>query len=350
MPLGSEPLLLILGLPVAVLTATIAGGLLGRLVRTRIDGRQGSPATDAIPGPPTPQPGAPSREPGATVRPRRLRHRRLALLVTGLAALLAVVGVAGAGVLSGGPRGSVLEAVGAPDPAAGGGLTAPLAVAGAGSSPAPGDSGAPASPAPGPESGATTTTTTTPVAGTGPGLDGTGAPVATGRPGGGTGGTNGGSGGSAGSGDGRDPAIATPAPGTPRPTAPAATATPSPTDRATPQPTDAPSTPSPTTAPTTAPTPDPTPPPTAEPTPAPTATPKPPIAAFSVSVDGLTVSIANRSKGGVAWSWTFGDGGASALRNPSHAYAEAGTYTITLVATSSAGGTDRATETVTVGG
>jgi PKD repeat protein len=67
-------------------------------------------------------------------------------------------------------------------------------------------------------------------------------------------------------------------------------------------------------------------------------------------VEGLTVTIANRTKGGVDWSWTFGDGGTSTVRSPSHTYAEAGTYTITLVATSSAGGTDRATETVTVGG
>ena len=39
-----------------------------------------------------------------------------------------------------------------------------------------------------------------------------------------------------------------------------------------------------------------------------------------------------------SWSWTFGDGGTSTLRNPSHVYANAGSYTVTLTATNVAGG------------
>jgi len=37
-----------------------------------------------------------------------------------------------------------------------------------------------------------------------------------------------------------------------------------------------------------------------------------------------------------SWSWNFGDGQTSTQRNPSHLYA-AGTYTVTLTATNSAG-------------
>jgi PKD repeat protein len=69
-----------------------------------------------------------------------------------------------------------------------------------------------------------------------------------------------------------------------------------------------------------------------------------------VTADGLEITVANRTKGAVSWSWTFGDGGSSSARTPSHTYAEAGTYTITLVATAGNGATDRATRTVTVGG
>ena len=38
-----------------------------------------------------------------------------------------------------------------------------------------------------------------------------------------------------------------------------------------------------------------------------------------------------------SWSWNFGDGGTSTLRNPSHTYHTAGTYTVTLTAINSAG-------------
>jgi subtilisin len=45
----------------------------------------------------------------------------------------------------------------------------------------------------------------------------------------------------------------------------------------------------------------------------------------------LTVSFTDQSTGTVtSWSWTFGDGGSSSLRNPSHRYTSAGTYTVRL--------------------
>ena len=72
-------------------------------------------------------------------------------------------------------------------------------------------------------------------------------------------------------------------------------------------------------------------------------------AAFDATVKGLTVTLANRTKGATAWSWTFGDGSGSSARNPSHTYATAGSYTIRLVVTGD-GGTDSVSRTVTVGG
>ena len=38
-----------------------------------------------------------------------------------------------------------------------------------------------------------------------------------------------------------------------------------------------------------------------------------------------------------SWFWDFGDGDTSALQNPMHSYAVAGTYTVSLTATNSAG-------------
>jgi predicted CXXCH cytochrome family protein len=38
------------------------------------------------------------------------------------------------------------------------------------------------------------------------------------------------------------------------------------------------------------------------------------------------------------WSWTFGDGGVSTLQSPSHTYAAAGTYTVSLTVTRTSGG------------
>jgi PKD repeat protein len=66
----------------------------------------------------------------------------------------------------------------------------------------------------------------------------------------------------------------------------------------------------------------------------------------------LTVSFTDQSSGDVtSWEWDFGDGGTSTLQNPSHEYASAGDYTVTLTVTGACG-TDSETKTgyISVGG
>ena len=62
---------------------------------------------------------------------------------------------------------------------------------------------------------------------------------------------------------------------------------------------------------------------------------------FSYSVDSLNgVSFVDYSSSDstiVGWSWDFGDSTSSTLQNPSHQYAQAGTYTVCLTITSSSG-------------
>lgn len=66
----------------------------------------------------------------------------------------------------------------------------------------------------------------------------------------------------------------------------------------------------------------------------------------------LGVDFADKSaaKGGrlVSWSWTFGDGGKSTKRNPSHTYTAPGTYDVTLTIRDSNGLTSSVTKQVTV--
>jgi PKD repeat protein len=83
-----------------------------------------------------------------------------------------------------------------------------------------------------------------------------------------------------------------------------------------------------------------------------TTPPPPPAAAFTFSPaapqTNVAVAFTDTSTGGpTIWQWTFGDGGTSTLRNPTHTYAVAGTYTITLTATN-AGGSSQTTQSVTV--
>ena len=47
----------------------------------------------------------------------------------------------------------------------------------------------------------------------------------------------------------------------------------------------------------------------------------------------------------VGWSWNFGDGGTSTLRNPAHTYAAPGTYSVTLTVTGKNGATNSMTRT-----
>ncbi len=139
----------------------------------------------------------------------------------------------------------------------------------------------------------------------------------------------------------------TPVPPTRTPTA---TRTPTPTPIATQTPT---ATPAITTTPTRTPTAPPTATPTstATPTRTPTPTVPPPTAAFTFApaspITGQAVQFTDGSSGASSWAWRFGDGGISNLQHPSHAYAVAGTYEVELAATN-AGGTSRATRTVSV--
>ena len=67
-----------------------------------------------------------------------------------------------------------------------------------------------------------------------------------------------------------------------------------------------------------------------------------PVADFSGSPTSgeasLNVSFSDLSTNNPdTWSWNFGDGGSSTSQNPSHTYASAGTYTVTLTASNCAG-------------
>ena len=76
-----------------------------------------------------------------------------------------------------------------------------------------------------------------------------------------------------------------------------------------------------------------------------------PTTAFTATVSDenkLVVTTTNTSVGADSYSWNFGDGtGTSTEENPSYTYVAGGEYTITLTATNS-GGSNEATQTVTV--
>jgi hypothetical protein len=73
-------------------------------------------------------------------------------------------------------------------------------------------------------------------------------------------------------------------------------------------------------------------------------------ASFTSSVNNLQVSFTNTSTNASSYTWNFGDGNTSSDVNPTHTYANAGTYNVTLTAVSSQGcanGTFQANVTVT---
>lgn len=82
--------------------------------------------------------------------------------------------------------------------------------------------------------------------------------------------------------------------------------------------------------------------------------PPPPVAGFQIDATAgptpLDVRFADGSSGApTSWWWSFGDGTGSSARSPTHRYASAGTYTVTLkVATASQ--SDVHSETFRVGG
>ncbi len=70
-------------------------------------------------------------------------------------------------------------------------------------------------------------------------------------------------------------------------------------------------------------------------------TPQVPIADFTYTVSGLTVSFTDVSTYlPTSWNWSFGDGATSTLQNPSHAYSVYGNYTVCLTATNAIGSDD----------
>jgi subtilase family serine protease len=78
----------------------------------------------------------------------------------------------------------------------------------------------------------------------------------------------------------------------------------------------------------------------------------PPVASFTDTVSGLTVSFTDTSTdsdGTIAsHSWTFGDGGTSTAANPSHTYAASGTFTVTETVTDNDGAQNSVSHSVTV--
>ena len=66
-----------------------------------------------------------------------------------------------------------------------------------------------------------------------------------------------------------------------------------------------------------------------------------PVARFSFTRNQLTVVFEDESTGNpTSWRWDFGDGGTSNSQNPSHTYSSAGTFTVTLTATNTAGSSE----------
>ncbi len=68
---------------------------------------------------------------------------------------------------------------------------------------------------------------------------------------------------------------------------------------------------------------------------------------FTYTTNNLTATFIDNSTNASSYNWYFGDGGTSTQMNPSHTYAQAGTYNVTLVISDSAC-TDSVTKAVTV--
>lgn len=78
----------------------------------------------------------------------------------------------------------------------------------------------------------------------------------------------------------------------------------------------------------------------------------PPTALFSENCVDLACDFSDGSADTdgtlVGWSWDFGDGAGSTAQNPTHSYADAGTYAVRLTVTDNDGGTANTTRNVTV--
>jgi PKD repeat protein len=76
-----------------------------------------------------------------------------------------------------------------------------------------------------------------------------------------------------------------------------------------------------------------------------------PVADFNAAANGLDVQFTDASTGQVdSWLWDFGDGSQSTDQNPTHTYASAGTYTVSLSVTNAAGSSDAAKDIAVEGG
>ncbi len=76
-----------------------------------------------------------------------------------------------------------------------------------------------------------------------------------------------------------------------------------------------------------------------------------PVAQFTHPANvckGSSVAFTNLSTGAVSYQWDFGDGSGSAQQQPTHAYNNGGTYTITLIAMSNCYCSDTIQSTITV--
>ncbi len=75
-----------------------------------------------------------------------------------------------------------------------------------------------------------------------------------------------------------------------------------------------------------------------------------PVADFTFGTSNLTVVFTDTTRGRPnKWSWSFGDGNTSQRQNPSHTFAAAGTYVVTLTA-NNALGSDTVSKFVSVSG
>ena len=79
----------------------------------------------------------------------------------------------------------------------------------------------------------------------------------------------------------------------------------------------------------------------------------PPVTSFTTSpgapVVGAVVTYTDTSTGNpTVWAWIFGDGATSTLQNPTHSYSAVGSYTVTLVASNTAGSGGLASQVIVV--